>query len=113
MKKYRLKQWYPSLKQDWSKGDIAEWFDGYYWNKGKVILNGLSKNEVKNNPDFWELIEEEKPLFTTEDGVDVVNGMRIHSVRKSNFDSDSYIVDAVSYTHLRAHETPEHLVCRL
>eukprot|EP00658_Telonema_sp_P-2_P069912 TRINITY_DN593_c0_g1_i2.p2 TRINITY_DN593_c0_g1~~TRINITY_DN593_c0_g1_i2.p2 ORF type:complete len:129 (+),score=31.12 TRINITY_DN593_c0_g1_i2:533-919(+) len=22
-------------------------------------------------------------------------------------------VDAVSYTHLRAHETPEHLVCRL
>ena len=21
--------------------------------------------------------------------------------------------DAVSYTHLRAHETPEHLVCRL
>src|SRR5678815_1691476 len=24
----------------------------------------------------------------------------------------SVIVDAVSYTHLRAHETPEHLVCR-
>src|SRR5678816_113734 len=23
------------------------------------------------------------------------------------------VVDAVSYTHLRAHETPEHLVCRL
>ena len=23
------------------------------------------------------------------------------------------ISDAVSYTHLRAHETPEHLVCRL
>ena len=22
-------------------------------------------------------------------------------------------LDAVSYTHLRAHETPEHLVCRL
>ena len=24
-----------------------------------------------------------------------------------------YTKDAVSYTHLRAHETPEHLVCRL
>ena len=37
--------------------------------------------------------EERKSLFVTEDGVDVVNGMRIHSVRKSNFDRDSYIVD--------------------
>src|SRR5678816_3282992 len=26
---------------------------------------------------------------------------------------DVQLVDAVSYTHLRAHETPEHLVCRL
>src|SRR5678816_4044657 len=24
-----------------------------------------------------------------------------------------YLLKAVSYTHLRAHETPEHLVCRL
>ena len=71
MKHYKLKKWYPSLKQDWSKGDVAEWFDGYYWNKGKVILNGLSKNEVENNPDFWGLIEEEKPLFVTEDGVEL------------------------------------------
>ncbi len=26
---------------------------------------------------------------------------------------DTRVVIAVSYTHLRAHETPEHLVCRL
>src|SRR5678815_4877001 len=25
----------------------------------------------------------------------------------------AYLIDPVSYTHLRAHETPEHLVCRL
>lgn len=74
MKTYKLKQWYPSLKQEWSKGDIAEWFDGYFWNKGKVILNGLSKNEVENNPDFWELIEDEEPLFITDDGVDIFLG---------------------------------------
>src|SRR5678815_96990 len=27
--------------------------------------------------------------------------------------SDTAKIKAVSYTHLRAHETPEHLVCRL
>src|SRR5678816_2362169 len=27
--------------------------------------------------------------------------------------TSSQLVKAVSYTHLRAHETPEHLVCRL
>ena len=27
--------------------------------------------------------------------------------------SRAYATTAVSYTHLRAHETPEHLVCRL
>eukprot|EP00658_Telonema_sp_P-2_P067541 TRINITY_DN56460_c0_g1_i2.p1 TRINITY_DN56460_c0_g1~~TRINITY_DN56460_c0_g1_i2.p1 ORF type:complete len:131 (-),score=34.96 TRINITY_DN56460_c0_g1_i2:98-490(-) len=27
--------------------------------------------------------------------------------------STLYLLKAVSYTHLRAHETPEHLVCRL
>src|SRR5674536_392934 len=32
-------------------------------------------------------------------------------VRPQNMLSDPII--AVSYTHLRAHETPEHLVCRL
>ena len=30
----------------------------------------------------------------------------------SRFDSDDSL-ETVSYTHLRAHETPEHLVCRL
>src|SRR5678816_281920 len=27
--------------------------------------------------------------------------------------AQTFFTDAVSYTHLRAHETPEHLVCRL
>src|SRR5674536_271581 len=33
--------------------------------------------------------------------------------KKIRFFFDSVRNDAVSYTHLRAHETPEHLVCRL
>src|SRR5678815_2554003 len=28
-------------------------------------------------------------------------------------DGKRYVYEPVSYTHLRAHETPEHLVCRL
>ena len=36
----------------------------------------------------------------------------ISNPEKTKFDLQYYL-DSVSYTHLRAHETPEHLVCRL
>ena len=39
-------------------------------------------------------------------------GQRTACVTKV-FPTRSHTVAAVSYTHLRAHETPEHLVCRL
>ena len=43
--------------------------------------------------------------------------VRLVDVVQEDFQGSSewyYVVeDAVSYTHLRAHETPEHLVCRL
>src|SRR5678816_3732787 len=35
------------------------------------------------------------------------------SARASHMPASLHEPDAVSYTHLRAHETPEHLVCRL
>ena len=71
MKKYRLKQWYPSLQKKTIEGNIANWDDDE--KAYTVIQNGdrveiLDKTEVENNPDFWELIEEEKPLFITDDG---------------------------------------------
>lgn len=83
MKKYRLKQWYPSLGGDFKNGEkIIFWEERgcYVKNFGDDI--SLRKTEVENNPDFWELIEEKKPLFTTEDGVEC-------------FDGDEYI--AISY----------------
>ena len=75
MKKYKLKQWYPSLHNDWVVGDIViPWGKqkDYYHipNKSTTIF----KREVENNPDFWELIEEEKPLFITEDKVEMFEG---------------------------------------
>eukprot|EP00658_Telonema_sp_P-2_P016436 TRINITY_DN16380_c0_g1_i1.p1 TRINITY_DN16380_c0_g1~~TRINITY_DN16380_c0_g1_i1.p1 ORF type:complete len:395 (-),score=85.56 TRINITY_DN16380_c0_g1_i1:115-1299(-) len=42
--------------------------------------------------------------------VDLVASQRVKM--KAN-ESQSKMYEAVSYTHLRAHETPEHLVCRL
>lgn len=77
MKNYRLKQWYPSLPKEWkdrkgivsfntiSNGYKMEGVDGIAWIIGAHEFS---------NKDFWELIEEEKPLFTTEDGVKVFIG---------------------------------------
>ena len=75
MKKYRLKKWYPSLGGDFENGEkIIFWEERgcYVKNFGDDI--SLRKTEVENNHDFWELIEEEKPLFITEDGVEIFVG---------------------------------------
>src|SRR5678815_5652394 len=40
------------------------------------------------------------------------NGLKFN-VDIENGQKTGYFLDPVSYTHLRAHETPEHLVCRL
>ncbi len=75
MKKYRLKKWYPSLHKDWVIGDIVipwEKQKDYYHvpNKSTTIF----KREVENNPDFWELIEQKEPLFTTAERVEIFEG---------------------------------------
>ena len=75
MKNYRLKKWYPSLPKNWVVGDVAipwEKQKCYYHipNKSGIVF----KEEVEDNPDFWELIEEQEPLFITEDGVECFDG---------------------------------------
>jgi len=80
MKKYKLKQWYPSLPPGLKTGMIVE-FDGinsirweirdeYQFTDYNYEFNGL---ELKCTQ-YWELIEEEEPLFITEDGVDIFLG---------------------------------------
>ena len=76
MKKYRLKQWYPSLYDDIEVGTIVDYENGwiYYTNKrGNKMTMGIDEEELSYE-DFWELIEEQKPLFITEDGVDIFLG---------------------------------------
>ena len=96
MKKYRLKQWYPSLGGDFDVNDFV-YFDiimGCYVSEYDIDIS-LRKREVENNPDFWELIEEEKPIFVTDDGVDVFVG-------------DSYIIVEEDFKKHRliAHNLP-------
>ena len=77
MKKYKLKQWYPSLGGDFEVKDIV-YFDrimGCYVSACDIDIS-LRKREVENNPDFWELIEEKEPLLITEDGVEIFEGDR-------------------------------------
>ena len=77
MKKFTLKKWYPSLHKDWVVGVIViPWGkqEDYYHipNKSTTIY----KEEIENNPDFWELIEEREPLFITEDRVKITDRMQ-------------------------------------
>ena len=73
MKNYRLKQWYPSLPCEWEIGDKVERWLNYDRYHVPCKQETIPKDEVENNPDFWELIEEKKkPLFITDDGVEVL-----------------------------------------
>ena len=69
MKKYRLKQWYPSLDEKWDTTHRYEYQSstGYMCNKSMQHCVIIYKKELHS--DFWEEVEE--PLFTTEDGVEV------------------------------------------
>ena len=72
MKKYRLKKWYPSLLKDVRVGDIITENGQHY--KGVTYKCISYRVEIwQLHPDFWELIEEKKPLFTTDDGMKVSN----------------------------------------
>src|SRR5678816_3407501 len=65
----------------------------------RPIANRVSPVELPTDSYFANI----QDLFGKLDGVgELLEDPRITSVRL-----------AVSYTHLRAHETPEHLVCRL
>ena len=78
MKKYRLKKWYPSLAISWRTDDRYEYHaDRQVMTNISNVKNGLAmpkemvvkKQEI--HPDFWELIEEKKTLFITDDDIEV------------------------------------------
>ena len=98
MKKYKLKQWYPSLGGDFEVKDIV-YFDrirGCYVSVHDRDIS-LRKREVENNPDFWGLIEEENLLFTTDDGVEVFVGDSFYIVEE-DFKKHRLIAHNLPYT---------------
>lgn len=80
MKQYKLKKWYPSLAISWRTDDRYE-YDAYRQvminisnvKNGVALPKEMIVKKQELHPDFWELIEEKKPLFVTEDGVEVLN----------------------------------------
>ena len=87
MKKHRLKQWYPSLPKEWKDGKGIVSFNtirnGYEMEGVDGIAWIIGAHEFSNK-DFWELIEEEKPLFITEDGVEIyINNVELFAVNST------------------------------
>lgn len=69
MKKFKLKQWYPSLPINIEVGHVVE-IDSKSFSNGDVVEYYLLQDAPRMwisskelHPDFWELIEEEKPLL--------------------------------------------------
>src|SRR5678816_4794263 len=91
-----------------------------------IFSVALSRSMSAQNPKLDDVVTPlhaltpEYPVPYTVPKIDEVKGLliRIHnyldSVTPYQFVDrrTTAIIKAVSYTHLRAHETPEHLVCR-
>src|SRR5678815_4656891 len=58
-------------------------------------------------------IDRPGPAARAEESVSVQDCANVSRDLSAMLDVDDVVPTAVSYTHLRAHETPEHLVCRL
>lgn len=99
MKKYKLKQWYPDTPSYMMEGFIVDYYDEeekaiYTYPDGMRLGFKLPSHHLECR-NFWELIEEKEPLFTTEDGVKIFVG-------------DSFIIVEDDFTKhkLTAHNLP-------
>ncbi len=103
MKKYRLRQWYPSLPESIEVGIIVTINSKSFCSNGDNVEYYLLQDNPKMwvcskelHPDFWELIEEEKPLFTTADSVDIFKGDKFIIVT-DNFIKNEFVAYNVLY----------------
>ncbi len=85
MKKYRLKQWYPRIPVYLEDGYIISFDDDkgiaiYEFVNGTLDTFEMSGAELECTQ-YWEFIEEVKPLFITEDGVSIyINNIELFAV---------------------------------
>lgn len=75
MRKFKLIKKYPSLPKDWEIGmevGLGDRTIDYSPCSSKYFDFRISNNEVESYPEFWQEIK--KPLFVTEDGVEIFEG---------------------------------------
>ena len=105
MEKYRLKQWYPNLHLAWSTTDNYEYDRESNRMYNRTRWGTIPITAPYLHPDFWELIEEEKPLFVTEDGVEVFSdidnlfaiNLTYFSKTQNTLRSSRWLIDNPSY----------------
>ena len=114
-KQYKLLQWYPSLGRNFVQGEV------YVYDENKsemnVILTDKKSIKITYNgfvaihelhPDFWQLVEEKEVLFTTYDGVEIIDhNTETHAVDKRTFEKLPCEAYAGNYEHYLyfAHES--------
>ena len=75
--------------------------------KKGLMVSGITEDDVHSMFEMRLLVE---PYALRTYGADIPHGELEHFVQMMH---DPDTIDAVSYTHLRAHETDSYLVCRL
>src|SRR5678815_3699524 len=117
-KKQKGKGGPPSLSK--LKGDKSDGEDGVH----SIAIDGVYENWFL---DYASYVILERAVPRIEDGFKPVQRRIMHALKEMDdgrFNKVANVIGstmqyhphgdaAVSYTHLRAHETPEHLVCRL
>jgi hypothetical protein len=86
MKKYKLSKWYPGLPVSWKNREVIASNLGH--ESGYIVNHDLttciySPAYIENNPEFWQPVQE--PLFVSEDGVEIYEGMKTTVVSKKDF----------------------------
>ena len=85
MEKYRLKQWYPNLHLAWSTTDNYEYDRESNRMYNRTRWGTIPITAPYMHPDFWELIEDEEPLFITDDDIGVLNKEALIYIVNKNF----------------------------
>jgi len=88
MKKYKLKQWYPGLDEKWDTTHRYEYQSSTGYMCNKTIQHCIIIYKKELHPDFWELIEKEKTLLTTDDGIKITTPESWVYLVDSNFVKD-------------------------
>src|SRR5678815_1241551 len=96
-----------------NESGAAWWRGGVGWELSGMLSNELSSSgafRVVERQKLQSVLEEQN--LAASGRVAKGTGAKIGKVTGAQY-LITGTVTAVSYTHLRAHETPEHLVCRL